>query len=180
VASRTERAVVNAAGLVQGIVLVTFPAASTIVTEPAEDGLSSGQYGNMFLPQVVTAIAGSLLGSALARRISPKRVYLLGLTLSLVSMGLLLASVPVKTDRPPPTRCCWSPRLPSGLPILSAALLLALLVISLRLPLRAEAPESTTSRRPGRRTPARFWCYAAFAVLYGICETMNGTGPSWR
>ena len=22
--------------------------------------------------------------------------------------------------------------------------------------------------------PARFWCYAAFAVLYGSCETMNG------
>ena len=98
-ASRTERAVVNAAGLVQGIVLVTFPAASTIFTEPTEYGLSSSQYGNMFLPQVVTAIAGSLFGSGLARRISVKRVYLLGLTLSLASMGLLLASVFVETDQ---------------------------------------------------------------------------------
>ncbi len=34
-ASRAETAVVNAAGLVQGIVLVTFPAASTIFTAPA-------------------------------------------------------------------------------------------------------------------------------------------------
>ena len=98
-ASRTEGAVVNVAGLVQGIVLVTFPAASTIFTAKGDYGLSSNQYGDMFLPQVVTAIAGSLLGSGLARRITTKRVYLLGLACSLVSMGLLLASATVKTDQ---------------------------------------------------------------------------------
>jgi len=32
-ASKTERTIINAAGLVQGIVLVTFPAASTIFTD---------------------------------------------------------------------------------------------------------------------------------------------------
>jgi hypothetical protein len=62
-ASKTERAAVNLAGLVQGIVLVTFPAASTIFTEKSEYGLSSSQYGAMFLHQVVTAIG---LGTALA------------------------------------------------------------------------------------------------------------------
>ena len=33
-----------------------------------------------------------------------------------------------------------------------------------------------TARRgaAGRPIPARFWLFAAFAVLYGICETMNG------
>ena len=98
-ASRTESSVVNVAGLVQGIVLVTFPAASTIFTEKSEYGLSSTQYGSMFLPQVVTAIAASLLGAGLARRISTKRVYLLGLASSLVSMGLLIASTFVKTDQ---------------------------------------------------------------------------------
>jgi len=61
-----------------------------------------------------------------------------------------------------------------GLPILSAVLLLALLLVSVRLPLRAEARGSTAARQAGRRMPARFWCYAAFAVLYGSCETMNG------
>ena len=51
-ATRTETNVVYAAGLVQGIVLVTFPAASTIFTDPDEYDLSSSQYGAMFLPQV--------------------------------------------------------------------------------------------------------------------------------
>ena len=59
-ASKTERTVVNAAGLVQGIVLVRFPAASTIFTSKSEYGLSSSQYGAMFLPQVAPAIAAGL------------------------------------------------------------------------------------------------------------------------
>jgi Major Facilitator Superfamily len=98
-ASQTERTVINAAGLVQGIVLVTFPAASTIFTSKTEYGLSSTQYGAMFLPQVALAIATSLLAAGLARRISTKRVYLLGLASSTVSMVLLLASALVKTDQ---------------------------------------------------------------------------------
>jgi hypothetical protein len=58
-ASKTERTVINAAALVQGIVLVTFPAASTIFTDKSEYGLSSTQYGDMFLPQVALAITTS-------------------------------------------------------------------------------------------------------------------------
>ena len=91
-ATRRETQVVYAAGLVQGIVMVTFPAASTIFTDPSEYDLSSTQYGAMFLPQVVLAIAGSLLGSGMARRIGTKRVDVVGLAASLVSMVLLVAS----------------------------------------------------------------------------------------
>jgi hypothetical protein len=40
-----ESAIVNASGLVQGIALVTFPAASMILTAPASYDLSSSQYG---------------------------------------------------------------------------------------------------------------------------------------
>src|SRR5580700_9890192 len=98
-ASKTERTVINVAALVQGIVLVTFPAASTIFTEKSEYGLSGTQYGAMFLPQVALAIAASLLGAGLARRISAKRVYLLGLACSTISMVLLLASTLVKTNQ---------------------------------------------------------------------------------
>ena len=42
-ATQTERTVVYAAAVVQGIALVTFPAASTILTDPAEYDLSSTQ-----------------------------------------------------------------------------------------------------------------------------------------
>ena len=155
--------------------------------------------------------------------------YLLGLVCSLVAMGLLLASVPVKTDQSvaypmllvataflgagfgltvPVLNTYTSVFHPEavdksvlvlnallglgtvlapvfvavfvglgawwGLPIVWAALLIALLVVSLRLPLRAAAGRSAAARPGRRRMPARFWVYAAFAVAYGICETMNG------
>ena len=79
-ASRAETSAVYGAGIVQGIALVTFPAASTIFTDPAEYDLSSTQYAGLFLPQVITAIAASLLGAGLADRFGTKRVYLAGLT----------------------------------------------------------------------------------------------------
>jgi MFS family permease len=97
-ATRREANVVYAAGLVQGIVLVTFPAASTIFTDPAQYDLSSTQYGTMFLPQVVTAIIASLLGGRLARRLGSKRVYLAGLLANLASMALLIVSQFVAGD----------------------------------------------------------------------------------
>jgi hypothetical protein len=72
-ATRAETTVVYAAGVVQGIALVTFPAASTIFTDPSEYDLSSTQYGTLFLPQVVTAIAASVLGASLGGRFGVKR-----------------------------------------------------------------------------------------------------------
>jgi hypothetical protein len=91
-AAKAESRVINLAGLVQGIVLVTFPAASTILTSSKYYSLSSSQYGSLFLPQVVLGIAGSLLGAKLALRITTKRVYLVGLAASLAAMALLLVS----------------------------------------------------------------------------------------
>jgi MFS family permease len=75
---------------VQGIVLVTFPAASTIFADADEYDLSNAQYGVLFLPQVATAIAASLLGARFGRRFGTKRVYLAGLGCGFVSMLLLL------------------------------------------------------------------------------------------
>ena len=92
VGTRAETTVVSAAALVQGIALVTFPAASSIFTSPSHYGLSTTQYGSMFLPQVVTAITASLLGARLARRYGLKRVFVVGLLADLVSMGLLVTS----------------------------------------------------------------------------------------
>ena len=50
-ASSQETRVVYGAGVVQGIVLVTFPAASTIFTDPDEYDLSNTQYGLLFVPR---------------------------------------------------------------------------------------------------------------------------------
>jgi MFS family permease len=226
-ASRAETGVVYAAGVVQGIALVTFPAASTILTAPDEYDLSSTQYGALFLPQVVTAISAALLGASLGGRFGTKRVYLAGLCAGLLSMVLLLVSALFAGDtsayvllllataslgagfgltvpalntlaaafhRERPDRAilvlnallgfgtvlapvfvavfdglgAWW-----GLPLTSAILLVVLILESARLPLRAEAGRPTPARAGGR-LPGRFWAYALFAVLYGVCETVNG------
>jgi fucose permease len=244
-ASKAESRVVGLAGLVQGIVLVTFPAASTIFTSSKYYALSSAQYGDMFLPQVAAAIGASLLAGSLAGHITAKRVYLIGLASSLTSMALLIASVFVKSDHSlaypllllataflgagfgltvPMLNTFATVFHPAavdsavlvlnallglgtvlaplfvaifvglgfwwGLPVLSLVLLVALLLISRRLPLqsgstaplhgaRSHGPRSHGARglrqavaRP--RLPGRFWLYAAFVLLYGICETLNG------
>ena len=227
-ATKAEVNAVYAAGLIQGITLVTFPAASTIFTSPSEYGLSNTQYGTMFVPQVITAITGSLLGGKLAERFGIKRVFLAGLVAGLASMALLIVSQFFESNQPvayglllAATACLGAgfgltvPAINSltaafhpgnvdgsvlvlnallglgtalapvfvaifvglgfwqGLPILSCVLLLILIGVSAGLPLRAAAGEQVTgARRAG--IPRLFWIFAAFAVLYGFCETMNG------
>jgi MFS family permease len=255
-ASRAESATVNAAGLVQGIALVTFPAASTIFTAPGSYDLSSSQYGVMFVPQVITAIAAALLGAgllwpALNRRVGDKSVYLAGLAADLAAMVLLIASWLVVGRHEAAyaallaaTACLGAgfgltvPALNTlaaafhpaavdksvlvlnallglgtalapvfvaaftglgfwiGLPVLAACLLAGLIAVSLRLPLDPGSPGASgfpgaadaapdpgaAQADPGQpegraahsRVPAGFWIFAAFAVLYGFCETMNG------
>jgi MFS family permease len=219
-ASRLESTVVYAAGAVQGIVLVTFPAAGSILTSPTDYALSSTEYGMLFLPQVILAIAASLGGAWLGRAIGLKKVYLGGLASGLIAMALLLAST---ADHSYPLLLASTafvglgfgltvPALNSftaafhpdgvdaavltlnailgvgtvlaplfvalfvglgfwwGLPLTSLILLTALLLVSLRLPLRVEP----TAKAARARLPRRFFVFAGFAVLYGICETVNG------
>ncbi len=226
-ATRNETSIVYAAGVVQGVVLVTFPAASTIFTDPAEYDLSSTQYGALFLPQVVAAIATALLGAGLSSRFGAKRVYLVGLAASLLSMALLIVSSflaedpgaywlllfataslgagfgltvptlntfaaafhPAAVDRsilvlnallglgtvlaPVFVAVFIGLGIWWGLPLTSAMLLVALVAVSLRLPLRVQTAAAATARA-ARGIPSRFWVYAGFAVLYGFCETVNG------
>ena len=270
-AQRQEIAAIYTAAVIQGIVLVTFPAVSAIFTSAAHYGLSTTEYGGMFAPQAVTAIIASLLGAGLTRRIGGKRVFLLGLAADLLSMALLFVSqfatnthplaygmllaataflgigfgfavpalntftaafFPKKVDRAILTLNAllglgtalapifaiifvglgfwW------GLPILMSGLTLALILFSLRLPLgdarsprqdsgisavnRISSPPSSPLQKYAsreahsetfplptfpvptnriknhfaREIPVRFWLYATFALLYGICETMNG------
>jgi len=223
--TRVETTAVYTAGAIQGIVLVTFPAASTIFTDADRYDLSNTQYGLLFVPQVVTAIAASLLGSSLARRIGTKQVYLAGLAGGLVSMLLLLVSQFFESNTAvafplllvataflglgfglavPALNTMTAAFHPDGvessvlvlnallglgtalapafvaifvglgfwwgLPLTSAILLATLMAVSVRLPLRVAA----SARAAAARIPRRFWTYAAFAVLYGVCETVNG------
>src|SRR5262244_3186052 len=91
-ASRTEIGVVYSAAVVQGLALVTFPAASSIFTSPDGFGFSSTRYGAMFAPQVVLAILASSLAPIMARQWSLRRVMLVGFACNIVSMALLALS----------------------------------------------------------------------------------------
>jgi MFS transporter, FHS family, glucose/mannose:H+ symporter len=80
------------AAVVQGLALVTFPAAGTIFTSDSGFGLSAARYGEMFIPQVVLAIAASSLAPWLAGQLGLRGVLLLGLAGDVLSMALLSAS----------------------------------------------------------------------------------------
>jgi MFS transporter, FHS family, glucose/mannose:H+ symporter len=95
---RREVVTIYAVGLFQGLSLVAFPAAATILQSPTGYDLSKSQYGLLFLPQVILAIAGSLALPTLVRRFSLKRVLLVGVAADAVAMSLLVASNPVRTD----------------------------------------------------------------------------------
>jgi fucose permease len=99
-AQRGEIAAVYMAGVVQGLALVTFPAAGVIFTSADGYDLSSTEYGAMFLPQALTAIAASLLGASLNTLLGLKRIYLLGLAGNLLAMTLLVLSSTLTGNHP--------------------------------------------------------------------------------
>jgi MFS family permease len=233
-AQRSEVAAIYTTGIVQGLALVAFPAASTVFTSPQHYDLSSAAYGAIFVPQAITAISSSLLGAGLTRALGAKRVYLFGLGADVLAMALLVLSrfvmhehtlaygillvatacmgvgfgltvpalntfaavfFPHKVDTAVLTLnallglgTTLAPVFVAlfvglgfwwGLPILVGALTVALLLFSLRLPLDEGAP-TLGARAPNSKAklPTRFWVFAAFALLYGICETINGNWAS--
>jgi fucose permease len=229
-ADRREVAAVYGAGLAQGVALVTFPAASSILTSPQYYGLSSTAYGGLFLPQAIAAIGAALTGASLTRRIGPKRIFIGGLVFDTVAMALLFASqffigdgslpyamllvattslgvgfgltvpalnlfaagfFPARADRAVlylnallGLGTALAPVLVAvfvglgfwwGLPVVVAVALGLLVAFSLGLDLRIKpsGAEATPVGGP-KGLPSRFWLFAAFALLYGVVETMNG------
>src|SRR5215813_8429719 len=90
--SRSEVGLIYAIGLVQGLALVTFPAASSVFISSHGFGFGASRYGMMFIPQVALAILASSIGPALARRSSLKRVLQGGLAADVIAMALLAVS----------------------------------------------------------------------------------------
>ena len=231
---RSEIIAVYAAGLIQGIALVTFPALGAIFVSRTDYDLSSTEYGGMFVPQAIAAIASSLVGASLIRLLGVKRIFLIGLFADLLAMVMLVFSVLVMHNRTfayffllvatfylgvgfgltvPAINTFAAAFFPQdvdravlalnvllglgtalapvfvavfvglgiwwGLPILVGALTAALLAFSVRLSLGIGIQDSRAQVRKARTVfPARFWIFAAFAFLYGICETMNGNWAS--
>jgi MFS family permease len=229
-AQRSEIITVYVAGLIQGVALVTFPAASAVFTSSSDYGLSSTEYGAMFVPQAVMAIISSLLGAGLRKRLGTKRIYMMGLFANLLAMTLLVVSrfvmkehslayaillvatacmgigfgftvpavntfaaafFPKKVDRavlvlnallglgtalaPVFIALFVGLGIWWGLPVLVGALILGLLLFSVTQTLNEGATTHTAHAHKGKnKLPARFWIFAAFALLYGVCETMNG------
>ena len=232
-AKRNEIVSVYAAGVIQGIALVTFPAASAIFTNAGHYNLSSTEYGVMFLPQAITAVISALFGGKLIHRIGLKKVFLLGLIADLIATSLLIISAflmnqhqlafgillaatasmgvgfgltvpalntfaaqlfPKKVDKavlmlnallglgtalaPIFVAIFLGLGIWWGLPILVAVMIVALLIFSVRLPLKEDASINSPVQSAKAKLPARFWIFAAFALTYGVCETMNGNWAS--
>lgn len=76
------------AGLMQGIALVTYPSAASLLTNPAYNNLSTREYGFLFVPMIIGAIFSSLFGGKLATTWGLRPVFLLGLLFNLLSMAL--------------------------------------------------------------------------------------------
>ena len=227
-ADRREVVAVYGAGLVQGVALVAFPAASSILTSPDYYGLSSTAYGALFLPQAIAAISGALAGSRLTRTRGVKQMLVFGLIGDLAAMSLLVLSqffidqstlayamlllattslgigfglavpalntlaaafAPAAADRAVlqlnallGLGTALAPVLVAlflglgfwwGLPLAVAVLLAVLIARSSALPLEVSTTDAAASGTSGR-LPSRFWLFAAFALLYGVVETMNG------
>jgi len=87
-----EIALIYTTGLIQGLVLVIVPAASSVFTDPNSFGFSDSQYGALFIPQVIVAILGALLGPKLSKTWGLKKVYQAGLLFNLLAMGIICSS----------------------------------------------------------------------------------------
>ena len=230
--SRSEVALIYVIGLVQGLALVTFPAASSVFTSPSGFGFGASRYGMMFVPQVILAILASSIGPNLARRWTLKWVLQAGLIADLLAMILLAGSrllvdvpgaaygmlliatgslgfgfgaavmaintcaerfVPGHEDR---SVLVLNALLGAGtalaplfvaiflragawwlMPLMVAAALTALLLLSTRVPLEASA--GNVAHDSTERLPGSFWLFATAVLLYGVVETLNGnwSGP---
>lgn len=91
-----EIGIVYLGGLAQGLALVSFPAAATILTAPSGYGLSSNQYGSLYLPLFLGAVVASLLAPSLARQRGLKKVLMIGFAADGAAMAVFALSAVVQ------------------------------------------------------------------------------------
>ncbi len=226
---KKEIAVIYSAGLAQGLALVAFPAASTLLTNPQDFNFSNTDYGSLFIPQVVLAIIASAASMKLNKQFSSKSIFLCGLTANLLAMILLSLSAWIMHNHLlaygillVATACLGLgfgltvPTLSTmaaliypkkvnktilmlnallglgttlapvliaifiglgfwwGLPTFIASLILGLLLVSYPLTLAGGHIKTSFQQSKSIHISHRFWIFAAFGLLYGIIETLNG------
>ncbi len=87
---RGPMVIIYAAGMLLGLVMVSFPASGTVLKEIK--GLSDAQYGLIYIPQIISAVAGSVASGWLARAVGLKRLLFGTLIAMLLSqVGLFIA-----------------------------------------------------------------------------------------
>ncbi|MDB2613935.1 MFS transporter [Chlamydiales bacterium] len=79
-------------GFLTGVVFVTPPASSPVLTSPLFQNLSATLYGSLFIPMIVGTILTSFFGGKLAVKIGLKAVYLSGISTMCFSMILFAVS----------------------------------------------------------------------------------------
>ena len=197
---RSEVLTVYVAGLFQGLALVAFPAAATLFQSSTGYDLSSSEYGTLFVPQVVLAIASSLALPRLADRFGLKAMLSVGLVADVVAMALLLASTGLEGETAAfpvlllataslglgfgTTLSCLSTYAGGFLPDRREVALTSLNVLlglgtalsPVLIALFTDLAEwwylpLVPARRP---LPPTFWIFAGALVAYGVIETMFG------
>ncbi len=84
--------IVYLGGLLTGLSLILFPAMGSIFTETSQFGLSSGEFGSIFIPQALLAIISALTTPFLVSKYGIKKPLLFGLSGLVISMFLLFIS----------------------------------------------------------------------------------------
>ncbi|WBV56842.1 MFS transporter [Chryseobacterium daecheongense] len=72
-----------------GVNFVVFPALGTVFTDPSLFTLTSSQFGNLFIPQVICIIVACFGAPFLINKTGPKPVLVCGLLLMIISTGCL-------------------------------------------------------------------------------------------
>ena len=87
-----DRAAIYSCAVLQGAVMVIFSAYTAILVGRHHYDLTLGQYGALFIPQIIAAVAASLFASSLSSWLQAERAYRRGLGCSLAGMVLLIAT----------------------------------------------------------------------------------------
>ena len=90
--SNIEIVLIYSTGLMQGLVLVTVPAASSVFTDPHFFDFSASQYGALFIPQVIMSIMAALVAPKVSSKIGSKLVYQAGVAFNCVAAALVALS----------------------------------------------------------------------------------------